>query len=174
MLVSSVNADTQRLSDTKEAGIGLDLHGGIGDYLFGARSMNVTPISADVGALSGDKSRISRPRASIKRPHGNDDDDDESEPDGETRPVDQSNGSAKKSSLNNDMEMEDALGVGAENEIDSKVYCTCRQVSYGEMIGCDDDDCEIEWVRVVLQKKKKGEITLITLLIVPLGVSEPR
>lgn len=33
-----------------------------------------------------------------------------------------------------------------EGEMDTKVYCTCRNVSYGEMIGCDDDDCEIEWV----------------------------
>jgi hypothetical protein len=30
------------------------------------------------------------------------------------------------------------------------VYCTCRNVSYGEMIGCDDDDCEIEWVSKVI------------------------
>lgn len=36
-----------------------------------------------------------------------------------------------------------------EGEMDTKVYCTCRNVSYGEMIGCDDDDCEIEWVSAV-------------------------
>ncbi|KAI9332921.1 hypothetical protein DFJ73DRAFT_855170 [Zopfochytrium polystomum] len=24
-------------------------------------------------------------------------------------------------------------------------YCICNQVSYGEMIGCDNTDCEIEW-----------------------------
>lgn len=24
-------------------------------------------------------------------------------------------------------------------------YCTCNQVSYGEMIACDNADCEIEW-----------------------------
>ena len=27
-------------------------------------------------------------------------------------------------------------------------YCFCRNVSFGEMIACDDDSCEIEWVRV--------------------------
>lgn len=25
------------------------------------------------------------------------------------------------------------------------VYCTCRQVSYGEMIACDGENCAIEW-----------------------------
>lgn len=24
-------------------------------------------------------------------------------------------------------------------------YCLCHQVSYGEMIGCDNPDCPIEW-----------------------------
>lgn len=24
-------------------------------------------------------------------------------------------------------------------------YCFCRQVSFGDMIGCDNDDCSIEW-----------------------------
>ncbi|KAJ2957292.1 hypothetical protein NQZ79_g6989 [Umbelopsis isabellina] len=25
------------------------------------------------------------------------------------------------------------------------LYCYCQQVSYGEMVACDNDDCEIEW-----------------------------
>jgi len=24
-------------------------------------------------------------------------------------------------------------------------YCICNQVSYGEMVGCDNGDCPIEW-----------------------------
>lgn len=28
---------------------------------------------------------------------------------------------------------------------DETKYCTCRQVSYGEMVACDNDGCEIEW-----------------------------
>lgn len=38
-------------------------------------------------------------------------------------------------------------------------YCLCNQVSYGEMIGCDNDDCEIEWFHfqcVNLTQKPKG------------------
>jgi inhibitor of growth protein 4 len=25
------------------------------------------------------------------------------------------------------------------------VYCICRQVAYGDMVQCDDEECEIEW-----------------------------
>lgn len=39
-------------------------------------------------------------------------------------------------------------------------YCTCHQVSYGEMIGCDNTDCPIEWFHfgcVGLSAKPKGK-----------------
>merc|ERR1712080_297605 len=38
-------------------------------------------------------------------------------------------------------------------------YCLCQQVSYGEMIGCDNQDCPIEWFHfgcMGLQSKPKG------------------
>jgi hypothetical protein len=43
----------------------------------------------------------------------------------------------------------DSAGTGQDDPEtgDKKVYCYCNGVSYGEMIGCDDDDCPIEWVR---------------------------
>lgn len=25
------------------------------------------------------------------------------------------------------------------------IYCDCRRVSYGQMVGCDNDDCKYEW-----------------------------
>lgn len=28
---------------------------------------------------------------------------------------------------------------------DSQVYCFCRQVSFGDMIACDNESCEKEW-----------------------------
>ncbi|KAK3812576.1 MAG: Phd domain in Ing1-like protein, partial [Linnemannia elongata] len=28
------------------------------------------------------------------------------------------------------------------------VYCYCQQVSYGEMVACDNKDCKIEWFHV--------------------------
>lgn len=39
-------------------------------------------------------------------------------------------------------------------------YCLCEQVSYGEMIGCDNDECPIEWFHfscVSLNHKPKGK-----------------
>lgn len=39
-------------------------------------------------------------------------------------------------------------------------YCVCQQVSYGEMIGCDNPDCPIEWFHfacVSLTTKPKGK-----------------
>jgi len=39
-------------------------------------------------------------------------------------------------------------------------YCLCHQVSYGEMIGCDNNDCLIEWFHfgcVGLTSKPKGK-----------------
>ncbi|ESO95756.1 hypothetical protein LOTGIDRAFT_214850 [Lottia gigantea] len=39
-------------------------------------------------------------------------------------------------------------------------YCLCHQVSYGEMIGCDNPDCPIEWFHfacVGLNAKPKGK-----------------
>lgn len=32
-----------------------------------------------------------------------------------------------------------------EGEGDDRKYCTCRSVSYGNMVACDNDDCPYEW-----------------------------
>ncbi|KAI8343104.1 hypothetical protein BC941DRAFT_410430 [Chlamydoabsidia padenii] len=40
------------------------------------------------------------------------------------------------------------------------VYCYCRMVSYGDMVACDNDECEIEWFHlecVGLQTPPKGK-----------------
>lgn len=34
---------------------------------------------------------------------------------------------------------------GGDDEKDENLYCFCQKVSYGEMIGCDSDDCKYEW-----------------------------
>ena len=43
---------------------------------------------------------------------------------------------------------------------DEPTYCLCERVSYGEMIGCDNDSCQIEWFHfdcVGLTHKPKGK-----------------
>ncbi|KAL4878290.1 inhibitor of growth proteins N-terminal histone-binding-domain-containing protein [Aspergillus karnatakaensis] len=32
-----------------------------------------------------------------------------------------------------------------EGNEDTKVYCTCRTVSHGDMVACDNEDCKFEW-----------------------------
>ncbi|CAK7897078.1 chromatin modification-related protein Yng2p [[Candida] anglica] len=36
-------------------------------------------------------------------------------------------------------------GAGAGDDADNNLYCFCQRVSFGEMIGCDNDDCKYEW-----------------------------
>jgi len=58
------------------------------------------------------------------------------------------------------------LSVAASDVLDMPVdpneptYCICHQVSYGEMIGCDNPECPIEWFHfgcVELTTKPKGK-----------------
>jgi len=111
----------------------------------GSRSINDTPVlpNVTVGPTAN-----GRRRGGVKRSRP----EDESDPDSG---IDEDDGRnlAKRGMPKKDIQaphvydMDERDADGGENgEVDSKVYCTCRQVSYGEMIGCDDDDCEIEWV----------------------------
>lgn len=61
-----------------------------------------------------------------------------------------------------DEEEDDGLGDGLDMPVDPNepTYCLCHQVSYGEMIGCDNMDCPIEWFHfacVGLTTKPKGK-----------------
>ena len=44
------------------------------------------------------------------------------------------------------LEDEEGLGEG-EDDADGQTYCYCHRVSFGEMIGCDGNECDREWVR---------------------------
>jgi hypothetical protein len=41
---------------------------------------------------------------------------------------------------------EDSAVEGDEEEPDTNLYCICRKVSYGQMIGCDNHECPYLWV----------------------------
>ena len=66
-------------------------------------------------------------------------------------------GSRHKSTSISDMDDVDADGevemaeqeAEAEADGDETLYCMCQQKSYGEMIGCDNNDCQFEWVSLV-------------------------
>lgn len=57
----------------------------------------------------------------------------------------QQNGGSKGSSA--DPMQVDSTSVKIDMPVDPNepIYCTCRNVSYGGMVGCDDDDCPYEW-----------------------------
>ncbi|KAK6032775.1 hypothetical protein OSTOST_01027, partial [Ostertagia ostertagi] len=43
---------------------------------------------------------------------------------------------------------------------DDPIYCTCKQMSFGKMISCENPSCEIEWFHyscVGLSKEPEGE-----------------
>ncbi|KAK0657603.1 inhibitor of growth proteins N-terminal histone-binding-domain-containing protein [Cercophora newfieldiana] len=44
-----------------------------------------------------------------------------------------------------DEEDEDAMEVDDEDAGDDKKYCLCQNVSFGDMVACDNDDCPYEW-----------------------------
>lgn len=42
-------------------------------------------------------------------------------------------------------ELNNLESIEKRNNNDEPLYCYCNQVSYGEMVGCDGDDCKREW-----------------------------
>jgi inhibitor of growth protein 3 len=46
------------------------------------------------------------------------------------------------------MDGADGADDGAEAD-DGRLYCWCQVGSYGDMVACDDNECEREWVSVV-------------------------
>lgn len=44
---------------------------------------------------------------------------------------------------------ERTLRVAGE-EVDERLYCICRRISFGEMIACENEQCATEWVRFSL------------------------
>lgn len=42
----------------------------------------------------------------------------------------------------------EAAALDGEEERDENLYCFCQRPSFGEMIGCDSDDCKFEWFHI--------------------------
>ena len=62
---------------------------------------------------------------------------DEDEDDSMLSSADMSDSNASERDLDDDDE--------DEGNEDTKVYCTCRSVSHGDMVACDNDNCPYEW-----------------------------
>lgn len=69
---------------------------------------------------------------------------------------------SKKGQLKNaSMLDETSLMAGSENVVENnELYCFCQGVSYGDMIGCDNDSCKFQWFHfkcVGLEMQPEGE-----------------
>ncbi|KAK0131675.1 Inhibitor of growth protein 2 [Merluccius polli] len=76
-----------------------------------------------------------------------------------SQPRDKKSKSAKKKKRKAKQER-DASPVDFAIDPNEPTYCLCEQVSYGEMIGCDNEQCPIEWFHfscVGLTYKPKGK-----------------
>lgn len=57
-------------------------------------------------------------------------------------------------------ELDKATSSVSVNHESEPVYCTCRKVSYGAMVACDNEDCETEWFHFAcmgLESKPRGK-----------------
>jgi len=69
-------------------------------------------------------------------------------------------------SVDSPRESEGDAGIGmlpkadASNGASEEIFCTCRQVSYGEMVACDNVDCHYQWFHyscVGIKRPPKGK-----------------
>lgn len=51
----------------------------------------------------------------------------------------------KREVLSEEDEDDEDDDLDEEGGEDKRLYCTCQQVSYGNMVACDDGDCPYEW-----------------------------
>ncbi|XP_072171644.1 inhibitor of growth protein 2-like [Diadema setosum] len=70
------------------------------------------------------------------------------------------NPKAKKKKRNKAKADRDILPIDPPIDPNEPTYCLCQQVSYGDMVGCDNKDCPFEWFHfgcVGLSTKPKGK-----------------
>ncbi|XP_029437898.1 inhibitor of growth protein 2 [Rhinatrema bivittatum] len=78
----------------------------------------------------------------------------------ELQPKEKRSKSAKKKKRSKTKQDRELSPIDFAVDPDEPTYCLCNQVSYGEMIGCDNGQCPIEWFHfscVGLSYKPKGK-----------------
>lgn len=105
-----------------------------------APHQQVKKIKSAAGTKSNKRSSSAsgRLKASKKSPGEGADDDDDSM----LSSADMSESDKNDESAEDDIDDDDDEDEGNE---DTKVYCTCRTVSHGDMVACDNDNCPYEW-----------------------------
>ncbi len=81
-------------------------------------------------------------------------------PDPKIETVVLSNGSSLKAGTGAISGQAPKVEATVANEEENELYCFCQRVSFGEMVGCDNDDCKYEWFHyecVGLKEPPKGK-----------------
>jgi len=80
---------------------------------------------------------------------------------GSSNPVPVQNLSIPTASTRADQRADGTIGGGDDGRVeDERKYCFCDRISFGEMVGCDDPQCEREWVRI-LSKSLQAPLVLM-------------
>lgn len=105
-----------------------------------APHQQVKKVKSSAGHKSNKRSSSAsgRIKVSKKSPGDRAEDDDDSL----LSSADMSESDKNDDSADDDLDDDDDEDEGNE---DSKVYCTCRTVSHGDMVACDNDNCPYEW-----------------------------
>lgn len=144
--VSSALGVAADATDEKDGALGLDIGSREGSHIPG-KGGNESVSGAAVNAAADKSRRTGATARGVKRARADGEDEAESEAGDELQPANKRNGFARKIQLELAGDEVDVLPSDpVDLEPEERAYCICGQVSFGEMIGCDDDDCEIEWV----------------------------
>ncbi|KFD57163.1 hypothetical protein M513_02048 [Trichuris suis] len=115
------------------------------------RSKGITKVLGRKSKRATNGGRRKRRKTRQSNNNNDDEDDDDPESDSESNSGAQSNRGSHGEAQGN---------TEVEESVDEPVYCICRQVSYGQMICCDNEKCEMEWFHfkcVHLATKPKGK-----------------
>ncbi|KHJ44462.1 PHD-finger [Trichuris suis] len=115
------------------------------------RSKGITKVLGRKSKRATNGGRRKRRKTRRSNSNTDDEDGDDAESDSESNSGAQSNRGSHGEAQGN---------TEVEESVDEPVYCICRQVSYGQMICCDNEKCEMEWFHfkcVHLATKPKGK-----------------
>ncbi|OHE90672.1 PHD-finger domain-containing protein [Colletotrichum orchidophilum] len=104
------------------------------------------PISSNKSSLSRVKKAGSRNSPASTADSELSDAESGSGDDGDRSRVDRTSGTPAREGKDADADGDDSVLDAEDDEAgDDKKYCTCQNVSFGDMVACDNEDCPYEW-----------------------------
>ena len=109
--------------------------------------------------LARDRDR-GTPSTNASDASGSDEEGHSASPTPSSLPRSQVDGPADKATRTRGSRNTEADANDDEGEEDETLYCYCQKVSFGDMVGCDNEDCEYQWFHwgcVQLKSEPEGE-----------------